>query len=62
MSEAAKKLMDAFDALHLDERREVVREILRRTVLFDHGFPSDEELIAAADDVFLDLDRFESRE
>jgi hypothetical protein len=62
MSEAAKKLVDAFDALPPDERRNVVREILRRAVLFYHDFPSDEELIIAADDIFSDLDSHETLE
>ena len=61
MSKIAKTLLDTFDALPDPERQEVTREILRRTVRAEYGPPDDEELLALADDVFLELDRGESQ-
>lgn len=61
MTEAARKLLDTFDALQEADRQEVLREILRRAALAHHGAPSDTELIAAADGMFLDLDRRETQ-
>lgn len=60
MGDSAKKLLEEFDALPLAERQEVVREILRRTAPSDYSFPTDEELVTAADQVFLELDQRES--
>jgi hypothetical protein len=56
MGDAAKKIIEAFDALPQTERQEVILEILRRASLVDLGFPRDEELVAAADDIFKSLD------
>ena len=62
MSEAAKKLLHSLDSLSEADRREVIREVLRRVAQAPHESPSDEDLLAAADEVFLDLDRGESKE
>ena len=59
MTETARKLLDSFDALPEPERQEVAREILRRTALAEHGSLEDAELVAAADEVFRELDRAE---
>jgi hypothetical protein len=59
MGNAARKLLDTFDALPPGERQEVVLEILRRTADADHGFPEDHDLLGAADAVFLAYDRDE---
>ena len=56
MGDAVKKIIEAFDALPQNERQEVILEILRRASLVDLGFPKDEELVAAADDIFKGLD------
>ncbi|MBI2564280.1 MAG: hypothetical protein HYW08_18235 [candidate division NC10 bacterium] len=50
---------DTFDSLPEPERQEVMREILRRTALAKHGPLEDAELLALADEVFLELDRGE---
>ena len=55
MTEAAKKLLDTFDSLPEAARRDVLLEILRRAALAEHESPSDDDLVAAADEVFLDL-------
>ena len=59
MTETARKLLDSFDALPEPERQEVAREILRRTALAEHDSLEDAELVAAADEVFRELDRAE---
>ena len=62
MTEAARKLLQSLDLLSEAERHEVFREILRRAGLGQYEAPSDEDLVAAADELFLELDRSESRE
>jgi hypothetical protein len=59
MSRGAEAIIAALDNLPAPEREEVVTELLRRVALSDHRAPSDEELAAAADQVFQDLDRRE---
>ncbi len=61
MSPGAKRVLDSFDSLSGEEREEVFAELLRRVAHSDHGSPSDEELVAAANEVFLELDRSESQ-
>jgi hypothetical protein len=60
MSRGAEAVIAALDDLPAPEREEVVSELLRRVALSDHGAPSDEELTAAADQVFQSLDRREN--
>lgn len=60
MSRGAEAIIAALDELPTPEREEVVSELLRRVALSDHGAPSDEELTAAADQVFQTLDRQEN--
>ena len=60
MSEAARKLLHTLDSLPEADRREVIREVLLRVASAPHESPGDEDLLAAADEVFLDLDRGES--
>jgi len=62
MSEAAKTLLDQFDALPVSEREQVLLQLLRREALSEHDLPDDAVLTAAADEVFLGLDRHESEE
>jgi hypothetical protein len=61
MVAAAQKVLEAFDALPQPARQEVLDEILRRAALEHHELPSDDELTAAADALFLQLDRDEER-
>ena len=56
MGDAAKRIIEAFDALTASERQEVLLELLRRAALVDIGFPPDDELVSAADGVFKTLD------
>jgi hypothetical protein len=56
----AQEILHSFDALPDADKREVATEILRRSV--DLGAPplSDEELVFAAEEIFLRLDRNEA--
>jgi hypothetical protein len=60
MSRGAQAILAALDDLPATEREEVVSELLRRAALAEHLSPSDDELTAAADAVFEDLDRREN--
>ena len=59
MTGPANQILDAFDALPPNERREVAAALLRR--LLDDAPPDmpDEALVAAAEDLFLELDAAE---
>jgi hypothetical protein len=59
MSSGARAVLDAFEQLPPSERNEVVLELLRRAAASSHESPSDDELLRAADEVFLELDRRE---
>ena len=57
MTHAAQKLLDEFEALPDQDRSELVAELARRVALAPHDLPQDEDLVAAADRLFTDLDR-----
>lgn len=59
MTRGAQSVLDAFDQLPPAEREQVVAELLRRTASSQHESPTDEELLRAADEVFLELDQRE---
>jgi hypothetical protein len=59
VTQAARKLLEEFDALQDADRAEVLAELLRRVALAPHDLPDDEDLIAAADRLFAELDRDE---
>ncbi len=61
MSQGAKAILDAFERLPPAERDEVTLEVLRRAAQSPHEAPDDAELVQAADQVFLELDRRESQ-
>ena len=61
MGDAARNLLQSFEALSETERREVLEELLRRAAELPYSFPSDEELVRAAYQVFQDLDRREAK-
>jgi hypothetical protein len=62
MTQAAKKLLDEFDALPDHDRSELVAELVRRVALGPHDLPLDDDLVAAADRLFAELDRREQSE
>ncbi|HEU5117467.1 MAG TPA: hypothetical protein VFT74_12555 [Isosphaeraceae bacterium] len=60
MSTAVQALIDSFDALSESERHEAVVEILRRSIPSDAADLSDEALVLAAEELFLELDAREA--
>jgi len=62
MTQAGKKLLDEFEALPDGDRSELVAELVRRVGLAPHDLPQDDDLVAAADRLFVDLDRREQSE
>ena len=59
MTQAAKKVIEEFDALQDADRAEVLAELLRRVALAPHDLPDSDDLAAAADRLFVELDRRE---
>lgn len=59
MTQAARKLLEEFDALQDADRAEVLAELLRRVALAPHDLPDADDLTAAADRLFVELDRRE---
>jgi hypothetical protein len=62
MTQGARRVIEEFDALPEQERSEVLAELARRVGLSPHDLPRDEDLLAAADQLFVELDRRESTE
>jgi hypothetical protein len=60
MSTATQHLLDAFDLLSAAEKQMVIGEILRRVQDLDLPLLSDEELVATAEALFLELDHREA--
>lgn len=52
-------MLDEFDALPDRERSEVVAELARRVASSPQDLPQDEDLVAAADRLFVEFDRCE---
>lgn len=61
MTQAAKKFVGEFEALPEAAREEVLAELLRRAAAGRHDLPNEQDLIAAADEVFQELDRREQK-
>jgi hypothetical protein len=59
MTDTARQLLDAFEALSDKEKHEVLSELLRRSLASPYPSPTDEELTQAADLVFQEYDRRE---
>ena len=60
MTADAKHLVDEFEALPDPSKREVLSRLLRSARGIDYPEIGDDELTAAADEVFLEYDRRES--
>ena len=60
MGDAARQLLKSFEALSETDRREVLEQLLRRAAELPCSFPSDEEFLGAADQVFQELDRHQA--
>ncbi len=59
MTDLANQLLNAFDALPPDDRREVAAAVLRRVLDEAPTEVSDEALVMAAEVLFLELDAAE---
>jgi hypothetical protein len=62
VTHATQKLLDEFEALPDRDRSELVAELARRVALAAHDLPQDEDLVAAADRLFTELDGREQPE
>ena len=56
MGSRTNELLEAFDALPVEEKRVFTVEFLRRTIPFDSGALDDEETARAGDELFASLD------
>jgi hypothetical protein len=56
MGSRTSQLLEAFDALPVEEKRVFTVEFLRRTIPFDSGPLDDEETARAGDELFASLD------
>ena len=56
MTNAAKQLIDSFEALAAHEQQEVLAQLLRRLTDVESAPLSDDALVNAADAVFQDYD------
>lgn len=61
MGDAAQHLLKSFEALSETDRREVLEQLLLRASELPYSFPSDEEFLHAADQVFQEFDRREAK-
>lgn len=61
MGDAARHLLKSFEALPEADRREVLEQLLRRAAELPYAFPSDQELLQAADSAFQEYDRREAK-
>ena len=59
MSTATQSILESFNQLPEPEKRELAAEILRWTANLDFPPLTDEDLVIAADEFFIDLDRAE---
>jgi hypothetical protein len=60
MSTNSESLLTSFDALPFAEQRGVAAEILRRAARWDNPPLTDDELVRAADELFVELDQREA--
>jgi hypothetical protein len=60
MTADAKHIVDDFEALPDTTKREVLAELVRISARIDYPTVSDDELLSAANDVFLAYDERES--
>ena len=59
MTKAAQDLMRSFKALPPSDQHDVLVQLLREPIEASYEAPSDDQLVAAADSVFLEYDRAE---
>jgi hypothetical protein len=59
MTQVAEKLVREYESLPANERDGLLAELLRRAAFEPHDLPADDDLVAAADYLFQELDRRE---
>lgn len=59
MTPVVEKLVAEVEALPEAQREEVIAALLRRALTEPHSLPKDQDLVAAADVLFQELDRRE---
>ena len=62
MSTEALQLLGSFEALSEADQIAFTAEILKRSAEWDYASPDDADLVALADETFLELDRREAGE
>jgi hypothetical protein len=62
MTTDAQNLLRSFDLLQEVDKREVAYQIIHRSLALDMPALSDEQLTAAADEIFLEIDKEESHD
>jgi hypothetical protein len=62
MSTSVENILDSIERLSDLEKRELLSEIMRRTISLDIPPLTDEELVLIAEESFLELDKRESRD
>lgn len=60
MTQRAQDIISTFDRLPTAEQQEVTKIILRRHLEIDTPSVSDDELVASAEELFVELDRLEA--
>ena len=61
MNKSVETLLESFERLPDEAKREAASEIIRRSVKFSLPLLEDEALVEAAENVFLELDKHESK-
>ena len=62
MNTETQSILKSINRLPEPEKRELAAEIIRLTANFDFPPLTDEDLVATADELFLDLDRAEVKD
>lgn len=62
MGNAARELLETFEALPEADQREVLALLMSRAAGPSYDPPSDEELLYFAEEIFKDLDRLEAKD
>ena len=60
MTRSVEELLNSFEKLAEAEKRELASEIIKRSLTLDLPELSDDSLLAAADQIFLQLDKEET--
>ena len=60
MTRSVEELLNSFEKLPEAEKRELASEIIKRSLTLDLPEISDDSMLAAADQIFLQLDNEES--